>query len=74
MKVKADILELANKEEEKLKFTEFAKEADKARRKLLTYEEYFQVDPLKDGHIMKDAKSFDLDSQSKGDMTYDEFL
>ena len=23
---------------------------------------------------MKDRKSFDLDSQSKGDMTYDEFL
>ena len=41
MKIKADTLELANKEEEKLKFTEFAKEADKARRKLLTYEEYF---------------------------------
>lgn len=41
MIVKSDILELANKEEEKLKFTEFAKEADRARRKLLTYEEYF---------------------------------
>jgi hypothetical protein len=41
MMVKADIVELANKEEEKLQFTLFAKEAEKARRKLLTYEEYF---------------------------------
>lgn len=52
MMVKADIVELANKEEEKLQFTLFAKEAEKARRKLLTYEEYFQLDPNKDGHVM----------------------
>ena len=41
MMVKADIVELANKEEEKLMFTLFAKEAELASRKLLTYEEYF---------------------------------
>ena len=41
MMVKADIVELANKEEEKLQFAVFAEEAGKARRKLLTYEEYF---------------------------------
>jgi hypothetical protein len=62
MIVKADILELANKEEEKLKFTEFAKEADRARRKLLTYEEYFQLDPKKDAHIMTEKRDVGLDS------------
>jgi len=41
MKIKADIVEMANKEEEKLEFAEFAKEAEEARRKVLTYEEYF---------------------------------
>ena len=74
MMVKADIVELANKEEEKLQFTLFAKEADKARRKLLTYEEYFQLDPTKDGHVMSDQRRLGFDSQSKGDMTYEEFL
>lgn len=41
MMIKADLLELANKEEEKLKFAAFAKEAEEARKKVLTYEEYF---------------------------------
>lgn len=41
MLVRADIIEMANKEEEKLSFTEFAKEAEQARKKVLTYEEYF---------------------------------
>lgn len=74
MIAKADVLELADKEEEKLKFGEFAKEAEKARRKLLTYEEYFQLDPKKDGHIMADKRDQSLESQSKGDMTFEEFL
>lgn len=51
MKVKANVLEMANKEQEKLQFAEFAKEADEARKKILTYEEYFQIDPKLDGHI-----------------------
>jgi len=74
MMVKADIAELADKEEEKLQFALFAQEAEKARRKLLTYEEYFQLDPKKDGHVMKDQRKLGFDSQSKGDMTYEEFL
>jgi len=41
MLIKADILEMVNKEEEKLEFAEFAKEAEEARKKVLTYEEYF---------------------------------
>ena len=41
MKIKANVLEMANKEEEKLQFAEFAKEADQARKKVLSYEEYF---------------------------------
>lgn len=53
MKIKADVVEMANKEEEKLEFAEFAKGAEEARRKVLTYEEYFQLDPAKDGHLMK---------------------
>lgn len=54
MKIKADIVEMANKEEEKLEFAEFAKEAEEARGKVLTYEEYFQLDPSKDGHVVKE--------------------
>jgi len=53
MKIKADVVEMANKEEEKLEFAEFAKGAEEARRKVLTYEEYFELDPAKDGHLMK---------------------
>ena len=41
MLVKADVVELANKEEEKLEFAEFAKKAEEARKRVLTYEEYF---------------------------------
>lgn len=41
MLIKADIIEMANKEEEKLEFAEFAKEAEEARKRVLTYEEYF---------------------------------
>jgi len=44
---------MANKEEEKLQFAEFAKEAEEARKRVLTYEEYFGLDPTKDGHIQK---------------------
>lgn len=57
--VKADILELANKEEAKFKefadsehetltFEQFAERAEKQRRKVLTYEEYFEVGPFAD--------------------------
>jgi len=41
MMIKADVIEMANKEEEKLSFAAFAKEAEEARKKVLTYEEYF---------------------------------
>lgn len=51
MMIKADVIEMANKEEEKLQFAAFAKEAEEARKRVLTYEEYFQLDPRKDGHI-----------------------
>ena len=51
MLVKADVLELAEKEEAKLNFAAFAKEAEEARKRVLTYEEYFQLDPLMDGHV-----------------------
>lgn len=53
MLVKADVLELAEKEEAKLNFAAFAKEAEEARKRVLTYEEYFQLDPLKDGHVQE---------------------
>jgi hypothetical protein len=71
MLVKADVVELANKEEEKLQFAAFAKEAEEARRRVLTYEEYFQLDPTKDGHIRPPKKSM---GSSKGDTTYEQFL
>ena len=41
MLIRADVIEMANKEEEKLQFADFAKEAEKARKRVLTYEEYF---------------------------------
>ena len=41
MMIKADVIEMANKEEEKLQFAAFAKEAEEARKRVLTYEEYF---------------------------------
>ena len=63
---------MATKEEEKLKFAEFAKEAEEARKKMLTYEEYFQLDPLLDGHVRPKAK--DDFGSGKGDTTYEEFL
>jgi len=72
MLIKADVVELATKEEEKLKFAEFAKEAEEARKKMLTYEEYFQLDPLLDGHVRPKAK--DDFGSGKGDTTYEEFL
>ena len=71
MLVKADVVELANKEEEKLQFAAFAKEAEEARRRVLTYEEYFQLDPTKDGHVRPPKKSM---GSSKGDTTYEQFL
>lgn len=41
MLIKADVIELADKEEAKLSFAAFAKEAEEARKRVLTYEEYF---------------------------------
>jgi hypothetical protein len=38
---------------------------------VLTYEEYFQLDPLKDGHVTQQTKSV---GSSKGDTTYEQFL
>ena len=46
MIVKSDILKLANKEEEKLKFDVEYELLKEAAKKTLTYEEYFQMDPL----------------------------
>lgn len=71
MMIRADIIEMANKEEEKLQFAEYAKEAEQARRKVLTYEEYFQLDPLKDGHVLNRVQRND---QSKTDVSYQEWL
>ena len=71
MMIKADVIEMANKEEEKLQFAAFAKEAEEARKRVLTYEEYFQLDPRKDGHIRPQKKSM---GSSKGDTTYEQFL
>jgi len=53
MIVKSDILKLANKEEEKLVFDEQAEILSREAKKTMTYEEYFQMDPLKDGHKIK---------------------
>ena len=38
---------------------------------MLTYEEYFQLDPLKDGHISVSKKAR---ASSKGDTTFEQFL
>ena len=69
--IRADVLEMADKEEEKLSFAAFAKEAEEARKKVLTYEEYFQLDPRKDGHIRPVSKT---QGSSKGDTTYEQFV
>ena len=45
MMIRADVIEMADKEEEKLSFAAFAKEAEEARKKVLTYDEYFPLDP-----------------------------
>ena len=37
----------------------------------MTYEEYFQLDPRKDGHIRPAVKGH---GSSKGDTTYEQFL
>lgn len=71
MMIRADVIEMANKEEEKLSFAAFAKEAEEARKRVLTYEEYFQLDPTKDGHIRPHKKSM---GSSKGDTTYEQFV
>lgn len=71
MLIRADVIEMANKEEEKMEFAVYAKEAEKERRRVLTYEEYFQLDPLKDGHVIKRTRRND---QSKTDVPYEEWL
>lgn len=71
MLIRADVLEMATKEEEKMKFAEFAKEAEEARKRILSYEEYFQLDPTKDGHTFRHMKG---SGSSKGDTTYEQFL
>jgi len=70
MKIRADVVEMANKEEEKLQFAEFAKEAEEARKRVLTYEEYFALDPTKDGHIERKSNT---SGSSKGDTTFEQF-
>ena len=71
MKIRADILEIANLEEQKLQFAEEAKEAEKEKNKVLTYEEYFNIDPNQDAHIPPEEKVI---GQSKADTTYEQFL
>lgn len=71
MLIRADIVEMATKEEEKLEFAEYAKEAEQARRKVLTYEEYFELDPLKDGHVRQPSKT---GGTSKKDTDYAQFV
>jgi hypothetical protein len=70
MQIRADVIEMANKEEEKLQFAEFAKEAEEARKKVLTYEEYFGIDPAEDGHVAE--KQTTREKQGKG--TYEQFV
>lgn len=65
---------MANKEEEKLQFAEFAKEADEARRKILTYEEYFQIDSKLDGHIKQKKRIAGKGQSLKDGATYEDFL
>lgn len=75
MKVQADVYEMAVKEEEKLKFAEFADEARQAQKRILSYEEYFQLDPNQDGHVItKKGKTFTAGSVAKAGMSYEDFL
>lgn len=74
MKIQADVYQLAVKEDEKLKFADYAKDAAEARKRVLTYEEYFQLDATKDGQPKpKIKKGFVHGQSSKGDTTFDEF-
>ena len=68
--IRADVIELANKEEEKLSFAALAQEAEAERKKVLTYEEYFALDPLKDGHLKPQQA---MQGTSKGDTTFEQF-
>ena len=67
MKVQADVYNMAVQEEEKLKYAQFAKEASEAAKKVLTYEEYFQIE---------DEQNINLKtSGQKGTkISYDEYL
>lgn len=71
MLIKADILELAEKEEEKIRFAEFAKEAEAARKRVLNYETYFGVDPSKDASPSVKPTEF---GSIKGDTTFEQFV
>lgn len=74
MQIQADVYQLAVKEDEKLKFADYAKDAAEARKRVLTYEEYFQLDQTLDGQPKpKQKKGFTLGQSSKGDTTFDEF-
>jgi hypothetical protein len=68
MLIKADVLELAEREEQKIQFTEFAKQAEEARKKVLDYDTYFAIDRARDStYAMESGQSLD----SKGDTTYE---
>jgi len=71
MQIRADLIEIANKEEEKLKFAAFAAAAEEARKRVLTYEEYFELDPLKDGHVQPQKSRA---GSSKADTSFEQFL
>ena len=67
--VKADILEMIDQEERKLKYSAFQKEAELLKKKVLTYEEYFDIDPNRDALIPKGGNM----KGGKGDMTWDTY-
>lgn len=66
LKARADVLELAQKEEEKLDFAEYAKEAEAARKRILKYEDYFDLDPTKDAHTKAGEKIKRMEKKDSG--------
>lgn len=69
MLVKADILEMIDEEERKLKYADIQKEAELLKKKVLTYEEYFDIDPNRDALLPKGGKY----RGGKGDMSWEDY-
>mmetsp|Transcript_36958 Transcript_36958/g.56607 ORF Transcript_36958/g.56607 Transcript_36958/m.56607 type:complete len:404 (+) Transcript_36958:405-1616(+) len=72
MQARADVLELAEKEEEKLDFAEFAKAAEEARKKILNYEDYFEVDMTKEAHVRR--KELLKHKRGEKAMTFEQYV